>query len=87
MRSASCAKAYLQIRTNIAKSIGPLIITHRKPYRPASSDKISHWIKDKMVSSGIYNDVFTAHSCRAAVTSKTQLTFPVEGKNIKVSCL
>ncbi len=83
----SCAKECLRIRTNIAKGIGPLIITHRRPYQPLSSDTISHWIKDKMAASGIYDDVFTAHSYRAAVTSKTQLTFPVEGKNIKVSCL
>ncbi len=68
----SCAKAYLRIRTNIAKGIGPLIITHRKPYRPASSDTIFHWIKDIMVELGIDTDIFTANSCRAAATSKAK---------------
>ncbi len=35
------------------KGIGPLIITHKKPYRPASSETIFCWVKDKIAAIGI----------------------------------
>jgi integrase len=46
-----------------------LILTHRKPYRPASSQTIGRWIKQVLQESGIDTTIFSAHSTRHATTS------------------
>ena len=45
-----------------------LLITHRKPHRPAHRDTIARWLKDALKLAGIHN--FTAHSYRAAGTCR-----------------
>ena len=44
-----------------------LLITHRKPHRPAHRDTIARWLKDALKLAGIKN--YSAHSYRAAGTS------------------
>lgn len=46
-----------------------IIITHRKPYKKASSQTISRWIKQTLAESGVDVTVFSAHSTRHASTS------------------
>lgn len=49
-----------------------LLISYVKPYRPVSRDTISRWIRVVMSRSGIDIRKFTAHSVRAAATSKAK---------------
>ena len=49
-----------------------LILSYIKPFKPVSTATISRWIKTAMCQSGIYTDIFTAHSTRAASTSKAK---------------
>ena len=54
-----------------------LLITHRKPHRPAHRDTIARWLKDALKLAGIHN--FTAHSYRAAGTCRVvSLTLTVK---------
>lgn len=46
-----------------------LILTIRKPIHAASSQTISHWIKNTLNSAGVDTSVFSAHSVRHASTS------------------
>ena len=43
-----------------------------KPHKLASSDAISQWIKYEFGKAGVNTNVYTAHSCRAASTSKAR---------------
>ena len=49
-------------------SLTSLFLTHGKPYKNASKDTISRWIKQTMYEAGV-PQYFTAHSTRAASTS------------------
>ena len=44
-----------------------LLITHRKPHKPAHRDTVARWLKELLQKAGIRN--YTAHSFRAAGTS------------------
>lgn len=46
-----------------------LILTHKKPHRPATSQSIGRWIKQTLTESGVDTSIFTAHSTRHASTS------------------
>ena len=62
---------YLTIQNTLqAPTIDNVFHCHRKPYGPASSDTLSRWVKDTLQLAGIDTGRFTAHSCRAASTSK-----------------
>lgn len=51
------------------KGTDNLLITHKRPYRKASSQTISRWIKQTLAESGIDVTIFSAHSTRHASTS------------------
>lgn len=46
-----------------------LLITFKKPYKNASSQTISRWVKCMLTLCGIDTNIFTAHSTRHAATS------------------
>lgn len=46
-----------------------LILTHKKPHRPATPQSIGRWIKQTLTESGVDTSIFTAHSTRHASTS------------------
>ncbi|CAK1601399.1 unnamed protein product [Parnassius mnemosyne] len=46
-----------------------LLLTHKKPYKKASSQTISRWIKQTLAESGVDVTIFTAYSTRHASTS------------------
>lgn len=61
---------YMFITRNIRpESTDRLILTFKKPYRPASSQSISRWIKQVLGESGVDVARFSAHSTRHASTS------------------
>lgn len=61
---------YLSITKPFRKNDeGYLILTHKKPYHPASTETISRWIKEVLQKSGIDTSMFTSHSVRHASTS------------------
>lgn len=47
-----------------------LLITYKKPYKAASTQTISRWIKNILKRSGLDTSIFTAHSTRHAASSK-----------------
>ena len=47
-----------------------LLLCYRKPHGPATKDILARWIRSTLRVSGVNTDTFTAHSCRAASTSK-----------------
>lgn len=46
-----------------------LLLSHRKPHRPVTTDTVSHWIKAMLKAAGVDTSVFAAHSTRGAATS------------------
>ena len=62
-----CLESYLD-RTSSLRSCNQLFIGLNRPHKPVSSQTLSRWITASLRSSGIHN--FTAHSTRAAATSK-----------------
>jgi len=47
-----------------------LLLSHKNPHKPVSTDTIARWIKQVLESSGINTQVFTVHSTRSTSTSK-----------------
>ncbi|XP_050311935.1 uncharacterized protein LOC126747394 [Anthonomus grandis grandis] len=66
---ASTIKHYIKVTETRRRFINTLILTHMKPYRPASTQTISRWVKDVLGKSGIDTDIFKSHSVRHATTS------------------
>lgn len=61
--------AYLERTRDLRKEETNLFITFKKPYRKASSQTISIWLKSVLQSSGLNTEKFTGHSTRHAATS------------------
>ena len=56
-----------------------LLVTHRKPYRPASVDTVARWLKQVLKLAGVNPAVFGAHSYRGASTSAArQASIPIQ---------
>jgi len=76
-------KQYIEIIEPL-RVINPLLtslfVTHGKPYRNASKDTISRWIKDSIHKAGVPS-CFTAHSTRAASVSSMM------GRGIDISSI
>ncbi|XP_045446325.1 uncharacterized protein LOC123654470 [Melitaea cinxia] len=69
-----CPAMALEDYMYITKDLRPpntktLLITYKKPYRKASSQTISRWIKQTLAEGGVDVGVFSAHSTRHASTS------------------
>lgn len=65
--------SYLDITKELRFSQGytlqELFITSKKPYKPATCQSISRWMKQVMSSSGIDTNIFSSHSTKHASTS------------------
>lgn len=67
---ASVIKVYIErTKENRPNDVDYLILTYKKPIHPASSQRISNWIKFTLRSSGIDMSQFSAYSTRHASTS------------------
>ncbi|XP_050314945.1 uncharacterized protein LOC126749306 [Anthonomus grandis grandis] len=62
-------KHYLEVTQSHRGNNSTLFLTFKKPYKPASPQTLSRWIKTVMNNSGIDTKKFTAHSTRHASTS------------------
>lgn len=65
---ASTLEAYLVMTKDLRGHLEELLITTRKPYKPATTQSIARWIKAFLARSGV-NKKYKAHSTRHAVTS------------------
>ena len=52
---------YLKLRKQLADG-DQLLITHRKPHRPASRDSVARWLRQMLILSGVNPGFFGAHS-------------------------
>lgn len=62
-------QSYIDQTSSIRNNTDELILTFKKPYRNASTQTISRWIKLMLKEAGIDVTIFTAHSTRHASTS------------------
>ena len=63
-------KHYLERTSSLRDKIDSLFVTTVKPYRPATLNTISNWVKFILKSAGIDVKLASAGSTRAASTSK-----------------
>lgn len=61
--------SYMEITKEYRDNIRELILTYKKPYKNASTQTISRWIKSTLKEAGINTHIFSAHSTRHASTS------------------
>ena len=59
---------YLKRRASLTNE-HKLIITYRRPHKPASTSTIARWLKDILRLSGVDTNQFKAHSYRGASSS------------------
>lgn len=59
----------LEFRQHKANMPDPLFISHVKPHKPVSSQRIAHWVKDMLRQAGVNTAVFSAHPVRGASMS------------------
>lgn len=69
----SCLKEYINQTVKLRGNTTKLFITYGKPHRAVSRDTISRWTKNVLNESGIDTSIYSAHSTRAASTSKANL--------------
>ncbi|XP_024879664.1 uncharacterized protein LOC112459668 isoform X1 [Temnothorax curvispinosus] len=62
-------QCYLKRTKELRKDITSLFISFKKPFKKASTQTLSRWVKDVLQESGIDTDIFSAHSTRHASTS------------------
>lgn len=67
--AASALECYIRRTEETRKGIKSLFITNKKPFKAATPQTLSHWVKDTLTESGINTSIFTAHSTRHASTS------------------
>ncbi len=65
----NCLKSYIQKTENLRDSAN-LFIQTRKPFKKATTQTISNWLKETLKDSGININEFSSHSFRHASTSK-----------------
>lgn len=71
---ATVLSDYISITKNIRpESTNNLLLTYKRPHRPATTQTISRWIKHTLTKSGVDTSVFAAHSTRHASTSAASL--------------
>lgn len=70
-------KVYIAVTKQLRHS-PQLIISVRKPHKEVTASTISKWIKKTLKLAGIDTKMFTAHSTRAAASSKASQSVPIE---------
>ncbi|KAJ8909905.1 hypothetical protein NQ315_005640 [Exocentrus adspersus] len=66
---AHTIETYLERTSQYRKDHEYLILTHKKPIHPATSQTISRWLKRVLKLGGVDTTVFSSHSIRHASTS------------------
>lgn len=67
---ASTLQEYMEKTKSFRSSLDEkLFFTSKPPYRPASKQTLSRWVKETMINAGIDSDLFSPHSTRHASTS------------------
>lgn len=68
---ATVLKDYISVTIDDRSSLkcNNLFLTYRRPYKVATAQSISRWIKQTLASSGVDVSVFSGHSTRHAATS------------------
>ncbi|KAI8433085.1 hypothetical protein MSG28_013943 [Choristoneura fumiferana] len=68
---ATALEDYIFVTSKLRSELtdNKLILTYRKPHKPASAQSISRWIKQVLGESGVDVATFSAHSTRHAATS------------------
>lgn len=77
---ANTLQYYLERTKDLRKNTSCLFISYKKPYKKASTQTLSRWVKDTLQESGIDTNIFSAHSTRHATTSAAKR----KGVNIDV---
>lgn len=72
-----CLRDYLDRTGDIRNDTDDVFISFQKPFQAVSSQTISRWIVNTLRQCNI-NSRFTAHSTRAASTSKAALSMPID---------
>lgn len=70
----TCLQEYEQRTKDIRGSETGLLISYSKPHKRVSKATVSRWVRTMLAKAGINMNVFTAHSTRAASTSKASRT-------------
>ena len=60
---------YIDRTSDLRGDVKALMITSRKPFKKATRDTISRWVKDIMALAGIDTNIFAPGSTRGASTS------------------
>lgn len=66
---ASTLSYYIENTQKTRDQTNVLLLTHKQPFRPATSQTISRWIKTVLNECGIDTNIFKSHSVRHAATS------------------
>lgn len=66
---AKTIQDYIERTRDRPTNVNSLLITYKKPYKAATTQSISRWIKQVLSQSGVDTSVFSAHSTRHASTS------------------
>lgn len=67
-----CLRQYERVtasRRDPQSEAQPLFLSYIKPFKPVTSQRIAHWIKDLLSEAGVDTRVFKAHSVRGASVS------------------
>lgn len=67
-----CLKCYEELtlqHRGTQSEAQPLFLSYIKPFKPVTSQRIAHWIKDILSEAGVDTRVFKAHSVRGASVS------------------
>ena len=71
---ATVLSEYMDRVESYRGTVTHLFVTTKKPFKPASGQTISRWIKMTLASAGIDMAVFTPHSVRSASTSNAKVS-------------
>jgi integrase len=71
-------REYLKRTKSVRGDNKQLFVSYQKPYQPVSRDTISRWVKVVLDNAGIDTTVYSAHSTRAAATSKAYQSVPLD---------
>ena len=67
-----CLRQYEEVthrHRNWDLEVQPVFLSYIKPFKPVSSQRMAHWIKDILTEAGVDTRVFKAHSVRGASVS------------------
>ena len=70
-----CLKCYEEMtlkHRDTQAEVQPLFLSYIKPFKPVTSQRIAHWIKDILSEAGVDTRVFKAHSVRGASVSASK---------------